>query len=41
MIFDLLISIQLHFQICHSTRHKEHFTTSRFLDENYTHSELT
>jgi len=40
MIFYFLIKIQLHFQIYHSTRHEEHFTTSRCLDANYAHSEL-
>jgi len=40
MIFDFSIKIQLHFQIYPSTRHEEHFTTSRCLDTNYTQSEL-
>jgi hypothetical protein len=39
-IFDFLIKIQLRFQIYHSTRHEEQFTTSRCLDANYTQFEL-
>jgi hypothetical protein len=40
MIFDFLIKIKLHFQIYHSTRHEERFTTSRCLDAKYTQCEL-